>query len=175
MRTKKGYFFTLDVVIATIVLAVGLYFVLSARNEVPYYTTSQYLSEDMITTFSSVQIRDISNNYIDYLVNDSNITNLDNTLMEQMGEFYYRQSKGCDFCGSILTNFTREVTRGIIPSNFDYAVLIKEAGDSYTLIYNSSEQNMDAVIVISSKRLASGIYNVSELWGPYVFEVRVWQ
>ena len=159
---KKGYFFTLDAMISMGILVLGSMLIFSAYTRLPSQTQASELAQGTMEFLSSTKIKDLNNEYVGIggiLWNAGNITNGDNTLLQQMGQFYY------------------EVRVPLIPGQFRLEFWIdsrmvypKEADRQHNASKNST------TILIPSKKIVYGTIGESaELFGPYEAEALVWQ
>lgn len=160
---KKGYFFTVDAFISMGVLAIGLLLIISFRSGVPPTLQTSIYSNDITNLFASTSLYELNNRYIDELRQDGNITNTRYTIMEQLGEFLYRNET--DLARNLIIN----LSSGTLIQAFSFSIHM----DNHTL-YNSSDTQGMASDLVSSKKIVNGIYNQT-LWGPYLSEVRVWR
>jgi hypothetical protein len=167
---KRGYFFTLDSFIATSIVVVGIALVLFSRANKPYEMQTAFISQDVIETTYSVRISEISgNSYVDNLINNSNITNTQNTVLQQIGEFCYRGMN------ETAINFTKRVFIKTVPEAYNFQLLIINKTNDVLLNYSSEKNPGDSELLISYKNIIFGQFNESEMWGPYLAEVRTWQ
>jgi len=169
---KKAYFFTLDAFIATGVIAVGIVLILFTTTNKPYEMQTAFLSQDLIDTISSIKVYQISdNNYIYELIEEGSITNPENTILDQIGEFSYRGMN------DTASNFTKTILPGIIPNEYNFQLLIKE-GDiikfNYIKLKSIGTLRNTSKAVASSKNIIFGLSD-STMWGPYIAEVRTWK
>jgi hypothetical protein len=173
---KKGYFFVLDVGISIFVLIIGLVIVFSYYYNV--YSTAQttYFSSNIINILSNTRIISSNNLYYGYngvLYKNGNITNVNNNLMTQIAEFYYRnQTYNCNFCLELIEKTINNVTSTLITDNYYYLIKIDDV-----IIYNTTQdiKYNESTQLIPSKRIVYGIYNNKEIFGPYGFEVWAWR
>ncbi|MBT4166069.1 VWA domain-containing protein [archaeon] len=77
---KRGVFFSTDALIALMIIFVS---VLIIYPVVKYAPEKNYIQEDILNVLSSLKIDEIEEVYV-----EGNITNLNNSVMEQIGEFY---------------------------------------------------------------------------------------
>ncbi|MFH1439824.1 MAG: hypothetical protein ABIG89_04615, partial [Candidatus Woesearchaeota archaeon] len=160
---KKAYFFTLDAFIATSIIVIGISLILFARTNKPYEMQTAFLSQDVIDTASSIKIYELSDNeYVNNLTADGNITNTQNTVLEQVGEFCYRGMN------STAGNFTEKVFLRIIPPEYNFQLLIKDGSD-ILFNYTKGKGMETSRVLISSKNIIFGQIN-STMWGPYTSE-----
>lgn len=174
---KKGYFFSIDVVVATIIITIGIFLVFFAHSNEPYSTATSYLANDIISILASMKVNEIDNAYVNNLTENNTITNYDYTLLEQMGEFYYKMkqypSQGWE---EILEKYTENICYSMTPQQYEMQVLIKEQdAEDYEEVYQTNDNQEEAIVLTSSKRVVYGVIDKYNLWGPYVVEVRVWQ
>jgi hypothetical protein len=165
---KKAYFFTLDAFIATSVIVIGISLILFARTNKPYEVQAAFLSQDVIDTASSIKVYEISDNeYINNLITNEDITNTRNTVLEQVGEFCFKDMN------STANNFTKEVFLETIPSEYNFQLLIKD-GNETLFNYTKGTNMKTSRVLMSSKNIIFGQIN-NTMWGPYTSEVRTWQ
>jgi hypothetical protein len=149
---KRAIFFTIDAFIASGILFVGLLIISSFHiNDQPTVHLS-YLSDDITGVFSELKVNEINDPYISSLISDGNITHLNNSVMEQIGEFWAEDNN------EIAKNFTQAVLNGIIPDKYGYSVLV----DDEEILNNSGSFNNS---LISSRKIASGYAKLKPVLG----------
>jgi len=172
MGMKKGIYFAIDSILAGAIILVVIAATSSFYlNEQPSFHVN-FLSRDLITTLSTLNVKDINNEYINILIDDSTITNTNNSILEQIGEFW------ADDDIERANKTAMNVTEPLVPFNFGYGIWIN----------NETIYTRDLPLtksLISSKKFISGIAkgeasgltrsNPPTLWGPAVAEVRIWQ
>ena len=109
---KQGYFFTLDALIA------GMIWILSINTYVPSQTQTTFTAEDSINTIANIRLYELNSRYVDMLVDNGTVTRKDNTLLEQVGEFYYRNDLPS------ASSFVENVSSGQIPQQYGFELLI---------------------------------------------------
>lgn len=172
---KRGYFFIIDAFIALFVLTLGVVLTLSFFYSENSFNQTTLYSNSMLDFFSRTRIIDLNNEYAGAggtLHRDGNITNLDNTLLSQIGELYYRnQTYDCNFCIDIIKKFVSNITDNYVASQYNVAVFIEDEP-----VFEDSWMNPNqSFSLIPAKRIIHGVYNKSEMWGPYEIEVRTWR
>lgn len=166
---KKAYFFTLDAFIATSVIVIGIVLINLAHTNKPYEMQTVFLSQDVIDAASSIKVYEVSDNeYANSLIANGNITNTQNTVLEQVGEFCYRGMN------NTAGNFTEKVFLKTIPPEYNFQLLIKD-GNNILFNYTNGKNMETSRVLISSKNIIFGQINDSTMWGPYISEVRTWQ
>ncbi len=171
---RKGYFFTLDAMMSLGVLIIGSFLIFTSYASVPSRVQTAILAEDVMDFLSSTKIRDLNNPYAGIgglLWQQGNITNADNTLLQQAGEFYYRNELG------LAEKFIVNVTNELVPKPYKFEFWI----DEYRIYPSSPSQEHvssknTTKILLPSKKLTYGILNKGmDLFGPYKSEVLVWE
>ena len=148
----KGIFFTIDsllasgIVILSVVLVSNFYFVEKERANI------NYASSDLISVFSSMKVGDINSDYVKNLTASGIITNINNTLIEQIGEFWAGEQT------DLARNFTRNLTESLVPKRYGFGVYVN--GDE---IYARSGNATSSLI--SSRKLISGIAKAKPIDG----------
>ena len=161
---KKAYFFLVDSLIALGVLAIGLILIFSYNSSAPRTEQTFTVSDDVIKTLNSYQIRDINSYYLTNLQNNGNITDSTKPLLEQVAEFYYLNKR------ALIIEFLDNVTNNLIPDNFNYMIIINNDN-----VYNHTTMPIEAGrYVIPSRTITHGLLTPTEMYGPYIVEVLSW-
>ena len=82
---KRGIFFSLDALIALFIIFFVLLFFFFSGEKLRLETEVQ---EDVLNVLSNFKVGDIDNAYVLSLIQDGTITDLDKSLLQQIGEFY---------------------------------------------------------------------------------------
>ena len=175
IHKKRGYFFVLDAALGLTILAIGVLLIASLYINAPEPSQVGLLSDDLMSFMANTKIKDLNNPYAGIggeLMKNGNITNIDNSLLQQIGEFYYKRSYGVD------EKFIQNISANIVPSQFRYEVWVDNV-----LLYplNPDSQHIQSKsktdILLTSKQVAFGVINKTNgtLWGPYKVEVFTWQ
>lgn len=172
---KRGYFFILDAVLALLVLVIGVFLITSSYVETPQPAQVGFLSGDLLGFLSSTKIKGLNNAYAGIggvLWNQGDISDADNSLLQQIGEFYATNRI------DVAEKFVQNVSAGIVPLQFRYEVWIDNS-----IVYprlqpaEHIKSRNNTAILLTSKKLTFGILNktTSDIWGPYKAEVYVWE
>ncbi len=176
---KRGYFFTLDVLIALIVIVVGFILIWSSMASRTHIVQPYFLSQDTLDLLASSTVADVSSlDYVKKLREDGNITlqQYDNTLLEQMALYYHQNETGSRPNDYVLKNFTRVILTNATPEQYSLELRL----DNKTLYYQQNPFNKpqdDSGALVSSKTVVSVVIQGDEISisEPYIAEVRVWQ
>lgn len=174
MNKKRGYFFTLDAMLSIGVLVIGIFLILTYTSKIPSKTQTSLLSEDILDFLSKTKIKDLNSKYAGIggeLWNNGEITNSDNTLLQQIGEFYYY--------GRLETaeKFLLNVSTPVVP--FQYKLEFWIDGNLVHPLEPSPEHlssKSKTKILLPSRTIVYGALNkTADLFGPYKVEVFVWE
>jgi len=166
----KGYFYSIDALIAIMIISIGMILVIQGRvTNPPMRTNVYYFAEDLTNYLAQTKIYDLNDDsYSDSIkkwkVNGS-IAFIDNTLLEQAGEFYARGQL------QIANNFLSNVTQASASLNYNFVIII-DGTPVFSVIRTPEEK---AKSIISNKLILSGFLDNRNTWGPYKAEVRTWQ
>ncbi|HLC60131.1 MAG TPA: hypothetical protein VJJ52_01755 [Candidatus Nanoarchaeia archaeon] len=175
IHKKRGYFFVLDAALGLTILAIGVFLIASLYINVPEPSQVGLLSDDLMSFMANTKIRNLNSPYAGLgglLWKNGSITNADNSLLQQVGEFYYRGNY------ALAEKFVQNISVNVVPSQFKYEMWMDNmliyplSPDSAHL---SSKSKTD--LLLTSKQVAFGIINKTDgtLWGPYKVEVFTWQ
>lgn len=87
IQNKKSVFFSLDALIAVIII---LMTILMVYPVIKFQINKSELSSDILHVFSELKIGEMNNSYVRLLISSGDITNLNNSIIEQVGEFYVK-------------------------------------------------------------------------------------
>ena len=73
----------------------------------PQTTNLNYLANDLPEVFSTLKVGDINNSYVTFLINTYQITDVNNTILTQIGEFYVENRS--DLIMLMVTNITEDI------------------------------------------------------------------
>ena len=149
-KNRRGYFYSLDAFIALLIIFGVVLFIR------PQTIQSQYdsdIQEDVLLVLSNLKIGEMNNTYIDWLISNDKITNLNQSVLDQIGEFYANSSSDAnDLTQHILDELDLNENIGLYFND--------------VLIANSSSVNFsDARSVATSRQIISGIQQGSSARG----------
>jgi len=142
VKNKRGYFFSLDAFIALLIILGVVLFIKPQSNQINQEVS---LQNDFLTVLSSVKIGEINNSYATQLILDGKITNLNNSVLEQIGEFYAdSQNESTLLAEAIINDLNLRENVGIYFNGIPIAT-------SGSLDFNDAEN------VWTSRQIISGI------------------
>ncbi len=162
---RRGQYFTIDAFVALAVIATGLILVFAVNNYVPYSSPPKALSQEFVNTLAQTRIKEVNNPFVIQQVKGGNITNTDNTILQQAYEFkrYYSPDLSAWFISNVSQN--------LIPAQFNFEVIVDGQ-----MMHSRGSGKATSSMLVSSKKIVFGVVNrTAEFWGPVVVEVNVWQ
>jgi hypothetical protein len=155
MQNKKSMFFTVDGLFAGILIVFGLIISFSFFIEEEGSDTNiNYLSQDIVNSLANIKISEVNDSYIKTLISNGNISNLNNSVIEQIGEFYVLNNS------ELALNLSRIVTEKLVPEKYGFEILVN---DEAIFSNNSISRRTDDLI--SYRRLVSGFEKFKPLKG----------
>lgn len=141
---RKAVFFTIDSLLASGVIILMILLISEFYSNKEPSINVNYASQDLIRVFSTMRVEEVQNDYVKSLVAAGEITNINNTILEQIGDFWAQDKI------DLAKNFTQNLTEEIFPAPFGFSVLVnEEAVYSRNLPIKKS--------LVSSKKIISGI------------------
>ncbi|MEK6983368.1 MAG: hypothetical protein AABX33_02245 [Nanoarchaeota archaeon] len=175
LHKKRGYFFVLDALLGLFILVIGVFLITSTYVETPKPTQVGLLSDSLIDFLSGKTIKNFNSPYAGIggeLWKQGGITNEENSLLQQIGEFYSTNRL------EIAEKFIQNVSNGVIPDQFSFEVWFNNV-----ILYpkepslEHKKSKSDSELLLTSKRITFGTMNstTTKIWGPYMVEVFVWE
>ncbi len=164
---SRGYIFTLDAFLAIGIIIVGMIIIYTYNPFSPPTDQPQTYVHNTLGIYASTKIQDLNDPYINGLISNGWIKNRKNTIIEQIGEFYYKRNSSIN---ATMRNLLTHLTTTFVQEGYGVAFYVD---GSRIFIKNSTKAK--ASVLISTKTPVLGILNASSVWGPYIVEVRVWQ
>jgi len=141
---KKAVFFTIDALLASGIIIVAVLLVANFYSEEQQTINVNYASQDLVRVFSTMTVDEVNNDYAKALISNGEITNTNNTVLEQIGDFWANDKIG------LARNLTSNLSDAIIPFNYGFSVLVN--GEE---IY--SRDIPVKRTLVSSRKIISGI------------------
>jgi len=141
---KKGVFFTIDALLASGIIILTIVLISKFYYSEQQTTNINYASKDMVNVFSSMTVDGVNNEYVKSLISSGLITDTNNTLIEQIGDFWANDNIG------LAKNFTKNLTEEIIPKNYGFSVLV-DGEEVYSRNISVTKS------LVSTRKIISGI------------------
>lgn len=174
MDKRGAYFFVIDAFIAVSIIIVVMVVLFSAQSSSPDSKPTLSLLQDFMVFMSSTEMRDLQGNYTLALIADGNITDMDNTILEQVIEFYYiNRSTGKNMSG-IIFKFINETSSGVIPDSRSFTIRVYNDSISSVIFNNSRYPAEGSDLMLGMSKLGFKRINQTAIYGPMIVEVRLW-
>jgi hypothetical protein len=174
MDKRGAYFFVIDAFIAVSIIIATVIIIFSAQSTKTESKPTLSLLQDFMAFMSNTKIRDLQGSSTQALIADSNITDIDNTVLEQIIEFYYiNQSTGRNMSG-IITQFINETSSSIIPETRSFTMRIYNDTFSAVLFNKSRYPEGDSSLMLGMSKIGFKRINQTEIYGPMIVEVKIW-
>ena len=168
MKTNKSQIFFFDLIFSFVILVVSLglfftYFLVVNDNE-----DIHTLNREVLERFTTTNINALNNEEVREMFVRNEITNIQNTVAQQVAEFYY------DGENELAQNLTSIFISSFSSTELNIVVEIYNTTDSYVL-YSTELRNSkeDSDVVSSQTRDVIGFRN-GESFGPYTFNIDIW-
>ena len=115
---KKGVFFTIDALLASGIIIISIVLISKFYYSEQQTTNINYASKDIVNVLSSMTVDGANNEYVKNLTASGLITDTNNTLIEQIGDFWANDNI------NIARNFTKNLTDDIVPKNYRFNILV---------------------------------------------------
>jgi cysteine-rich repeat protein len=150
MRNKRGVFFSTDAMIAMFILLLVLIVAFPPRQGIRYETE---VHQDILKSLSILKVGESSNPYVQGLIASGDITDLDKSLLEQIGELYVVDPDDARvLISAVLGDLNLKGNVGIWYGS--------------TLIYSSNSTPIeDAIDIDVSRQILSGIESGGNVTG----------
>ncbi len=151
-KEKRGVFFSIDVLIALGILLLAvliIYPVVKSRHQ------ESFIQQDVLDVLSSLKTGEINNAYVQELIEDEIITDLNKSLLDQIGEFY-------------VTDKDREIAKNLANESLNYLNTKENIGIWYgesRLASKNTSSLETAKNIEVERRLISGIRKGSNVTG----------
>ncbi len=145
MVTRKGIYFSIDAILFAGIIAVVLGVTYSLYISPPQNTAATYYASDISRVFSSLTVSESTDPSIVQLIAQGEITHLNNTILDQIGEFW---AAGKD---NLARNLLANLTSGLLPPHYGIGVWVD---NEEIFLRNSSALSMRTLV--SSQNVISG-------------------
>lgn len=176
---KKGYIFTLDLFIAVIIVVAGSFIILFNIFNSGQIIQPKVFSDDLLREAYTKQIFQLNYPILTTKLNSSapyGINDPAKSVAEQSAEFYYLAKTtgdaGWNESNKYLLNST---ISPVIPAQYSYNISISDGSRNQVIVSKENIPFSESTVAVPSKIIVSGIGRNGKFYGPYLFEVLLWQ
>lgn len=162
-----------DLIFAVIIIVVSLSLLFSYSIETTSNINIYNLNRNILSGFTTIPINNLNAEDIRQMFIDSKIRNIENTVGQQVIEFY---ALGED---EYAKNLTDIFVRDYVDSQMNFLFTLENATDvllNLSEIYNRPEMSYDnATIASAAQRHIFTFRNSTDFYGPYVLKIKIWK
>jgi len=165
---RKGYYFIIDALIGSTIIFLSLMIIIGGNAKPPRVQYNYEMAEEYSTFLLTTPLEDLSNPYVDDLIESGEINNTKLTIMEQINLFYYNNKS------SNATRLIENLTEPLVPQKYGFSYTIMN-DTTNTTIYTRNNINInEAKIIIASRKITFLQINSTTMFGPALAEVKIW-
>jgi hypothetical protein len=173
MKKLRAQIFIFDMIVSFVILllAVALIFnyYLNTEENLDVYD----LNMEILNGFINTKINDLNDQEIRLLFVSGKIKNIENTVAQQVSEFYYYGNK------DLAKNLTRIFVEDYSEKQLNLNMTIQHENKTWPeeQIFFSGRNNIgidESLVVASSSRVIFG-FNSTDYYGPYIFKIKIWK
>jgi hypothetical protein len=144
MSKKRGQFFTIDAILAAGIFLVVILLVSGSYVSEQDKAQASFMSQDTVRVFTNLRVDELGNEYVQSLIDTGAITRTDNTILEQIGEFWAEDHL------ELAEKFASNVTYFLVPERFGFGIYVNKEE-----VYSRDKDVTGNLI--SSRKIISGI------------------
>lgn len=175
--SKRAYFLTMDAFIAVSAVVIGIVVITAQYSFKPYEPQNIFYSEDVTGFLASTEVYKINDENLTYMKEykaNGNISEVDETLIEQITELVYRNGSDCPSCAEMARNLTEELVEKSVSTRYSYEVRLVNDTRTFTLLEKPRKSINTSELVTPSKRVITTTVQ-DEYLAVDTLEVIVWQ
>jgi hypothetical protein len=169
LKQKKSQIFIFDFISSFVILIVAIVIVLSYFQSTSDNVDIYGINAEIIDIYTTTKINELNNFEVRDLFVRGLITNIENTIAQQVSEFHYR---GAD---SNSRNLTRIFVQDFITQQMNINVTLYDEVHSFNIYsdINKEIEFQNAEISSVTERLVFGTYQGDKY--TYTFKIELWQ
>jgi cell division protein FtsL len=171
LNRKKSQIFIFDLILSVVILIVSIGIVLTYSSTSTTNSNLYNLNLEIMEGLTETKINDLNDDVIRRMFVQEKIKNIENSIAQQLGEFYYLGN--LDYSINVSSIFITPFLKQNMNFNM---TLINDTG-GIIVLYNKTNSNIefeDAEISTSIDRSVFGIINRTDSFGPYILNIKLW-
>lgn len=168
-RSRKGFFFILDTLLAITIIFGGLVLILASSSRSSLTGQAALSAQDVLKQLSSTRINESSDETIINARFNGTIKIQDN-YRSVLEEVVYLISQNKNGTAIEIINSS---AAALLPETYNAQFLLNGT-IMYSKVFNSNTQQ-SSPFVIKDRKIVIGLTNTSKILGPYVVEFAIWQ
>lgn len=161
-----------DLIFSFIILIISIGLLYNYYIDVTGNVDIYDLNKNILNGFTNTRINTLNDEEIREMFRANKVKNIENTVAQQVGEFYYYGSL------TDANDLTRIFAQDYIDKQMNFEFTLDDAGTSYELYksINRPEVDFDSAEIASvNQRTIFGFKNSTDFYGPYVFRIKIWK
>jgi len=174
---KKTQIFLFDLIFAFVIFIVSMTLIYTYYIDVEENVNIYDLNVNIINGFTNTKLNNLNDQEIRDLFIQNKIRNIENTIAEQVVEFY-EANKTTPVEAKYLTKI---YVQDYIDKQMNFEFTLENETDILTTLYQYPEPPMDykvsfenSTIATNTQRLIFGFKNQTYFYGPYILRVKIW-
>jgi len=174
---KKTQIFLFDLIFAFVIFIVSITLFYTYYINVDENVNVYDLNINIINSFTNTKLNDLNDKEIRDLFIQNKIRNIENTVAEQVVEFYEANKSN-----PVEAQYLSKIyVKDYIDKQMNFEFTLENETDVLTTLYRYPELPDDykvsfenSTIATRSQRLIFGFKNQTEFYGPYLLKVKIW-
>lgn len=168
---KKSQIFIFDLILSVVILIVSVGIVLTYSSSTTDNSNLYNLNLEIMEGLTETNINDLNDDIIRRMFIEEKIKNIDNSIAQQLGEFYY--------LGYLndTKNLSKTFITPFIKQNMNFNMTLINDTGGIDVLFELKNKDMtfeDAEISSSIIRSVFGIINRTDSFGPYILNIKIW-
>lgn len=167
MMKKVSQIFLFDLILSVVIVIVSVSLIALYYSSVISNDDIYTINDNFVEAFSKTKINDLNNDEIRSFFLQGRIRNIENTIAQQVSEFYFNNSN------SDAINLTEIIARDYFSQQINVQIILYNQTDSITLYNQTTKRKEDAQVVSTFDRNIFGFFE-NRPYGPYIITSEVW-
>ncbi len=173
MKNIRAQIFIFDMILSFVILLLAVALIFNYYMNTEENLDIYNLNMDILNGLTNTKINDLNDQEIRVLFVQGKIKNIENTVAQQVSEFYFYGNK--NLAQNLTKIFSEDYAQNQI--NLNITIQIEDKSSPEEQLFYSGKNNInsdDSSVVASSSRVIFG-FNSTDYYGPYVFRVKIWK
>lgn len=167
MMKKISQIFLFDLILSMVIVLVSVSLIALYYSNVTSNEDISTANNNFVEAFSKTKINNLNNDEIRNLFLEGKIRNIENTIAQQVSEFYFNNSE------IEAINLTKIIAKDYFSEQVNVQIILIDGGTSVTLYNQTIKRKEDAQVVSTFDRNIFGFYE-NNPYGPYTITSEVW-
>lgn len=169
---NKSQIFIFDMIFAFVIIIVGLSLIFMYNSNVDDNIDLYELNNNLLKGISNTKVNSLNDEEIRLMFTNNNIKNIENTVGQQIVEFYSNSQK------ELAQNLTRIFIEDYLDKQMNFNITIKDEAENIEVLFvklNKKISFEDSSTSSEVKRSLFTFTNSTNFYGPYEFKIKIWK